>query len=111
MKRIIGFTFLIVLSFAASSCEKEEFLTDRDKIEAELKAFVSSNNFTTCYVMEFYNNTWQTAYSNCEFDIENGFFIIQNPVEGPGITYHYNLSYLYQYHVFEGNLIVEFLKN
>jgi type I site-specific restriction endonuclease len=45
-------------------------------VEARLKAFVNANNVTTCYFDEFYNNTLVTEYSNCEFQIDNGFFVV-----------------------------------
>ena len=112
MKRIILLSLLFLMAFVANSCEKDEFLTDRDKTEAELIAFVESNDITTCYVHEFYNNTLITEYTDIEFSIENGFFIV-HLYDGPTLfKIYYNLSFLYRYYIGYSNTFhIEFYKN
>jgi len=112
MKRIIGLTFMVLLLSLCTSCEKEESLTDREKIESELKAFVKANNVTTCHFSEFYNNNLVTEYSDCKFSIDNGFFVIylyDGPTE---FKIYYNLSFLYRYYIGYNNIFhLEFYKN
>lgn len=111
MKRVTVFLFMLLLSAGVCSCEKDELMTDSRRIEAELKAFVETNQLTVCDLYEFYDNLWHAVYDECDFTIENGFLIIHYG-NAPGISHFYfNLLYLYRYNNQNGVLSVGFMNN
>lgn len=103
------FTFFL-LALITIACEKEDFSSDREKTESELKSIIQSEGITRCNVSEFYNNSWQTTITNSPLTFSNGFVIVYDIDQYYTNQYRYNLSFLYSYH-FAGDIIfLNFIK-
>ncbi len=113
MKTLLKCSLIILfLSAITTSCKKDENLTDRDKIEIELKEFVESHNITKCSIREFQNGTYSDVVYESTFKFDSGFIIVSQSYPVTSIETRYNLLYLYSYRISYGNILsMEFVKN
>jgi hypothetical protein len=104
MKTISRILIFFLFTLITIACEKEDFSSDREIIESELKSIVNEEGITKCDIIEFYNNAWHTTITNSSFSFSNGFIIVYNSDPNFTIQYRYNLSFLYSYN-FAGDKI------
>ena len=109
MKKILILSVVLYTMVLTTSCQKEDLLTDRDKIEAELLEFTKSNNITLCTIYEFRGSSWVQRFQNSEFSLSNGFITVNQGHPITGTKYTFNLSYLYSFRIIDNVLILEFI--
>jgi hypothetical protein len=113
MKTFLKMSILVLfITFLTTSCEKDENLTDLDKIELELKTFASNNNLTRCTIREFRNDDWVEEVKESTFSFSNGFIVVNKEYPSVSLEFRYNLLNLYTYRAFDNSvLFLEFVKN
>ena len=110
MKTIKRFSIFIFIILMTLSCKKNDEMTDLDKIELELKAFVADNNLTKCSIREFQNGTWEDFITESSFSFSNGFILVNKVYPTVTLELRYNLINLYSFRNSDGILFMEFIK-
>ena len=109
MKKVLILSVVLYTMVLTTSCQKEDLLTDRDKIEAELLEFTKSNNITLCTIYEFRGSSWVQRFQNSEFSLSNGFITVNQGHPITGTKYTFNLAFLYSFRIIDNVLILEFI--
>lgn len=96
MKKLQKLIIALFIVIIAISCQKEESLTTHERIQNELKSFVSKNKITKCTIKEYDSDSWRYVVNERAFSFNNGFIVVDNlSLDNEKISF--NLNYLYSY--------------
>ncbi|MDY0344720.1 MAG: hypothetical protein RBR28_14175 [Lentimicrobium sp.] len=113
MKTLLKMSIVVLfVSFLTMSCEKDENLTELDKIELEVKTFASNNKLTRCTIREHQGDSWVELVRESPFTFSNGFIVANQVYPSATKEVRYNLLNLYSYQKADNSvLFLEIVKD
>lgn len=104
MKSILKLCFFFIFITLITSCEKDDTLSDSQRIENELKSVVQNYNITKCNIYTYINGESILEQNDFPLSISEGLVIVKYYGNSNNYSeYRYNLLYLMKYVVIKSD--------